>query len=179
VSFSLRNWKLSLNKLIKNAVFWDVTPCRPCVNRRFGWIYRLNLQGRKHSRVRNQHEQVVADWATETSVHTSSTLRHIPEDYILHSHRRENFKSYKQTNSLGHLKGEVVVNKTRFQLQKKKPQGNYVTKTRHSIFPRERASAYSENQTEPINKLRERNDTLLDVHMFNTVHAPGWCCLLL
>jgi hypothetical protein len=32
---------------IKNAVFWDVAPCRSCVNRRFGGKYRLHLQGRK------------------------------------------------------------------------------------------------------------------------------------
>jgi hypothetical protein len=30
-----------------------------------------------------------------TSVHTRSTRRHIPENDILHSHRRENLKSYK------------------------------------------------------------------------------------
>jgi hypothetical protein len=30
----------------------------------------------------------------ETSVHTRSTRRHIPEDGILHSHRREDLKSY-------------------------------------------------------------------------------------
>jgi hypothetical protein len=29
------------------------------------------------------------------SVHTRSTRRHIPEDGILHSHRRKNLKSYK------------------------------------------------------------------------------------
>jgi hypothetical protein len=32
---------------MKNAVFWDVVPCRYCVNRRFGGTYRLHLQGRK------------------------------------------------------------------------------------------------------------------------------------
>jgi hypothetical protein len=32
---------------IKNAVFWDVVPCRSCVNRRFEGTYRLHLQGRK------------------------------------------------------------------------------------------------------------------------------------
>jgi hypothetical protein len=32
---------------MKNAVFWDVVPCRSCVNRRFGGTYRLHLQGRK------------------------------------------------------------------------------------------------------------------------------------
>jgi hypothetical protein len=30
---------------MKNAVFWDVMPCRSCVNRRFGGTYRLHLQG--------------------------------------------------------------------------------------------------------------------------------------
>jgi hypothetical protein len=31
---------------MKNAVFWDVAPYRSCVNRRFGRMYRLHLQGR-------------------------------------------------------------------------------------------------------------------------------------
>jgi hypothetical protein len=33
--------------------------------------------------------------SSETSIHTRSTPPHIPEDGILHSHRRENLKSYK------------------------------------------------------------------------------------
>jgi hypothetical protein len=32
---------------MKNAVFWNVAPCRSGVNRRFGGTYRLHLQGRK------------------------------------------------------------------------------------------------------------------------------------
>jgi phospholipid N-methyltransferase len=32
---------------------------------------------------------------TETSALTATTRRNIPEDTILHSHRRENLKSYK------------------------------------------------------------------------------------
>jgi hypothetical protein len=32
----------------------------------------------------------------ETSVITRATRRNIPEDTILHSHRRENLKSYKE-----------------------------------------------------------------------------------
>jgi hypothetical protein len=75
---------------MKNAVFWDVTPCRSCVNRRFGGKYRLHLQGRKNSRERNRREQVAAATlkieairCTETSVHTGSTPRHFLEDGVL------------------------------------------------------------------------------------------------
>jgi hypothetical protein len=33
---------------LKNAVFWDVTPCGVRTNRRFGKIYRLHHQGDKY-----------------------------------------------------------------------------------------------------------------------------------
>jgi hypothetical protein len=33
---------------MKNAVFWDMAPCRSCVNGRFGGTYLLYLQGRKN-----------------------------------------------------------------------------------------------------------------------------------
>jgi hypothetical protein len=58
----------------KNGVFWDATPCGSCKNRRFGGTWRLLHQGDKNL--------------------TRATLRNIPEDTILHSHRRENLKSY-------------------------------------------------------------------------------------
>jgi hypothetical protein len=38
--------------------------------------------------------------SSETSVHTRSKWRHIPEDGILYSHRRENLKSYIDRSSL-------------------------------------------------------------------------------
>jgi hypothetical protein len=73
---------------MKNAVFWDVAPCRSCVNRRFGGTYRLHLEVEKSaceeparaggadcshipedgmrtvSLARNQREQVVQTAAT-------------------------------------------------------------------------------------------------------------------
>jgi hypothetical protein len=50
--------------MLKTAVFWDVTPCRYFVNRRFGGTYRLHLQGIRNTRAMNQREQVAVDWAT-------------------------------------------------------------------------------------------------------------------
>jgi hypothetical protein len=95
---------------MKNAIFWDVALCRSCVNRHFRRTYRLHLQGRKICEQGNSSLQppahagsLHADFSTlkmgairssETSVHTRSTRRHIPEDGILHSHRNENLKSY-------------------------------------------------------------------------------------
>jgi hypothetical protein len=88
---------------MKNAVFWDVAPCRSCVHRRFGGTYRLHLQGRKIRDLSLQplaHAgssladvstlKVVEIHSSETSVQTRSTRRDIPEDGILHSYRREN-----------------------------------------------------------------------------------------
>jgi hypothetical protein len=45
-----------LNKLrMESTIFWDITPCSPLkVNRHFGGAYRLQLQGRRISRARNQ-----------------------------------------------------------------------------------------------------------------------------
>jgi hypothetical protein len=37
---------------------------------------------------------MVAIRSSETPINTISTRRHIPEDCFLHSHRRENLKSY-------------------------------------------------------------------------------------
>jgi hypothetical protein len=38
---------------MKDAVFWDVTPCGSCKNRRFGGMLRLNYQGDKNRCTRN------------------------------------------------------------------------------------------------------------------------------
>jgi hypothetical protein len=47
---------------MKNAVFWDVAPCRYFVNRRFGGTYCLHFQCIRNSRAMNQREQVAVDW---------------------------------------------------------------------------------------------------------------------
>jgi hypothetical protein len=40
---------------LKKAVFWDVAPCRYCVNLLFGGTYRLHLQGRRENKkIRNR-----------------------------------------------------------------------------------------------------------------------------
>jgi hypothetical protein len=79
---------------MKNVVFWDVATSRYCVNWPFGGTYRLHLQGRKICRLQPLAHagSSLADFSTlkmeairssETSVHTRSTRRHIPEDDIL------------------------------------------------------------------------------------------------
>jgi hypothetical protein len=74
---------------MKNAVFWDLPPCRSCVNRRFGEMYHLHLQGLQPPA---QVGSSLADFSTlkteaihssETSVDTRSTRRHFPDDRIL------------------------------------------------------------------------------------------------
>jgi hypothetical protein len=44
----------------------------------------------------------------ETSFHTRTTRRHIPEDGILHSHRRENLKSYVIRSAVQNDKFRIV-----------------------------------------------------------------------
>jgi hypothetical protein len=83
----------------KIAIFWDVALCRSCVNRCFGGTYRFHVQGRKIRRLQlSAHTgtsivNMEAIRSSETSVHTRSSQRHIPEDGIHHSHRCENLRS--------------------------------------------------------------------------------------
>jgi hypothetical protein len=39
---------------LKNTIFWDVTPCGSCKNRRFGETYHLHHQGDKNRQARNK-----------------------------------------------------------------------------------------------------------------------------
>jgi hypothetical protein len=83
---------------MKNAVFWDVTPCDFCENQRFGETCRLHQLLITANVVLSSliHFALIMETmrSPETSVFTRSTRRHIPEDGILHSHRHGTLKSY-------------------------------------------------------------------------------------
>jgi hypothetical protein len=53
----LKKWLLGVllntRDLLKNVVFWDVTSCGSCKNRRFGGTYHFRCQGDKNQRARN------------------------------------------------------------------------------------------------------------------------------
>jgi hypothetical protein len=81
------------------------------VNRRFGGTHRLHRQGRKILARGFSTLTMEAIPSSETSVHTRSTQRHIPEDGVLHAHRRENFKSYREIFCFKAL-SKKTINKT-------------------------------------------------------------------
>jgi hypothetical protein len=91
------------------AVFWDLTQCGSCKNRRFGGTY-LHHQGEKNrwagvtaavpSSLFLSTVMTEAMCSSESSVITRATRRHVAEGGILHSHRHENSKSYQSTITL-------------------------------------------------------------------------------
>jgi hypothetical protein len=108
------NWSMIIKSLARNAVFWDVTPCGSSKNRRFRGTYHLHHHGYMNRRARNNSlfrflvtANVVPSSPIlvtlmceviifpEPSVLAGATRRTIQEDGILHSHRRENHKSYR------------------------------------------------------------------------------------
>jgi hypothetical protein len=79
---------------IQNSFFWVMAPCRSCMNRRFGEriasIFRVEKSANEEPA---WADGSLADFSTlkmeairsfETSIHTRTLRRHIPEDGILH-----------------------------------------------------------------------------------------------
>jgi hypothetical protein len=105
---------LKIRENLKSTILWDITPCSPLeVNRRFGRIYKLHLEGRRISRTRNQRApnastliscsdyfsilKMGAICSSETLVDFQRiTRRYIPEDSTLHNHYCENLKCYRE-----------------------------------------------------------------------------------
>jgi hypothetical protein len=87
-TFHYKTQEVSTLLYMKNAVFWDVAPCRSCVNRRFWETYRLHLQGKKNTQARNQREQVAADTCSRWFLVRGFFLP------WRRRRRRENFKYY-------------------------------------------------------------------------------------
>jgi hypothetical protein len=111
------HWKIKVNFILfmKNSVFLDIMLCSQLkVNRCFGGIYYLHLQGRRKIQARKKRETdsefffiLVCCLAysstpkkemtrfSETSLRLRWTKRHyIPEDTALSNHRCENLKFY-------------------------------------------------------------------------------------
>jgi hypothetical protein len=74
-----------------------MTPSRCGVNRRFGGTYRslapaLTIYSLADFLIFAPTLKMEAIRSSETSLNTTSTRHHIPQDCFLHSHRRENLK---------------------------------------------------------------------------------------
>jgi hypothetical protein len=72
---------------MKNVVFWDVAPCGLLQTGVSSGLTFFLAHGISSTL------KMEETCSSETSVYNKPTRRHIPDDDILHSHRRENLKS--------------------------------------------------------------------------------------
>jgi hypothetical protein len=69
--------------IMKNAVFWDVTPRRSCVNRRFGGIIQCSALGRRYVPPERQLTRDIH--IPEDGIHQTDSRSHDQEilrDYV-------------------------------------------------------------------------------------------------
>jgi hypothetical protein len=89
-------------RFLKMAVFWAVAPYRLVwVYRRFRGLYCLHHQGGESRGETLINWMMEAEQTSETSVNSyQSTRRYNLADGLLHTHRRENLKSYEKDDFL-------------------------------------------------------------------------------
>jgi hypothetical protein len=75
---------------MKNAVFWDVAPCRSCVKRRFGGTYRLHLHGTFSSL---QESEKLRLFLATGAYSIFGTIKEIRKSFRLVNNHNENDKN--------------------------------------------------------------------------------------
>jgi hypothetical protein len=112
-------WVHEYMQNLKNAIFWDVTPCGSCKSRHFGGMYRFHLVTAKvvHSLLTLVNLMMEAIHSSKMSVLAKAPKRNLPEDGILHNHCRENFQSYISPWLIIYLHIPVQRIKTRMEIR--------------------------------------------------------------